>query len=300
MPPESAGTRGRKDSSEYGEERNVMAAALQQTQATTLPDPAPEAPRQVAPADAKQLSVSLFARLREVEEGSAEYSYVRSTLIELNMSLVSFVAGRFRGSSEPMEDIVQVGTVGLIKAIDRFEPERGVEFTTFAVPTIVGEIRRFFRDTTWAVHVPRRLQELRLLLARSREELEQTLGREPTVAELSEALRIPEEEVIEGLTASNGYTAGSLDLGDSDEGGENPLADRIGAPDPEFDKVENLHALKPLIAALPDRDRLILSLRFCSDLTQSEIGERLGLSQMHVSRLLARSLAKLRAGLDAE
>ncbi|PYC69035.1 B/F/G family RNA polymerase sigma-70 factor [Streptomyces tateyamensis] len=258
--------------------------------------------REVAPADARELTRVLLVRLAGLEEGTREYSYVRSTLVELNMSLVRFALRRFGPRPrENQEDLLQVGAVGLIKAIDRFEPERELEFTTFAIPTILGEIRRHFRDTTWAVHVPRRLQELRLTLAKAQDALSQRLDRAPTVAELAAHLDLPEEEVVEGLTAANAHTAGSLDLpGDTDGAGQPSLADRMGDEDGRLAVVENLVALKPLIAALPERERLILSLRFTEDLTQSQIGARLGLSQMHVSRLLGRTLAQLREGLAAE
>lgn len=196
---------------------------------------------------------------------------------------------------------MQVGSVGLIKAIDRFDPAYGVEFTTYAIPTIVGEIRRHFRDTTWSVHVPRRLQELRLELAKAQDALSQALDRDPTAAELAEHLELPTEQVVEGLAAANAHTAGSLDLtGSGEPDGTNPLAERLGRTDGRLTLVENLVDLKPLIDQLPDRDRLILSLRFTEDLTQSQIGERLGLSQMHVSRLLNRTLRRLREGLTAD
>ncbi len=169
-------------------------------------------PGKIAPKDARKLAVLFFDQLQVLEEGTHEYQYARNTLIEMNLSLVHFAAKRFRnrGSGE-MEDIIQVGTIGLIKAIDRFELSREVEFTSFAIPYIVGEIKRFFRDSTWAVHVPRRLQELRVTLAKTREALSTRLDREPTVAELAQHLELTEEEVIEGLIAANGYTAGSLD-----------------------------------------------------------------------------------------
>ncbi|MEE1786585.1 SigB/SigF/SigG family RNA polymerase sigma factor [Streptomyces sp. SP17BM10] len=257
-------------------------------------------PRHVAPADARELTKVLLVRLAALEEGTREYSYVRATLIELNLSLVRFAIRRVGNRQEPLEDLIQVGSVGLIKAIDRFDPDHGAEFTTFALPTILGEIRRHFRDATWAVHVPRRLQELRITLAKSRDELFQRLGRAPTVPEIAAHLDLSEEEVIEGLAAANGHTAGSLDA-PAIEGQEeaNPLAQRLGEEDPRFDTVEALIVLKPLIAALPERDRLILSMRFGEDLTQSQIGARLGLSQMHVSRLLNRLLKKLHAHLTA-
>ncbi|MDX6329133.1 MAG: polymerase sigma-B factor [Streptomycetaceae bacterium] len=254
-------------------------------------------PNEVDPVDARALSKTLFARLEALEEGTYEYSYVRNTLVELNLALVKFAASRFRSRSEPMEDIVQVGTIGLIKAIDRFELSRGVEFPTFAMPTIVGEIKRFFRDTSWSVRVPRRLQELRLDLAKAGDELAQKLDRAPTVAELAEKLQLSDAEVIEGMSASNAYTASSLDAQADEDDSEGALTDRIGYEDHDLEGIENVESLKPLIAELPARDRKILSLRFVANMTQSEIGEELGISQMHVSRLLTRTLSRLRRGL---
>ncbi|MGP3954017.1 RNA polymerase sigma factor SigF [Streptomyces sp. 7N604] len=252
---------------------------------------------EVAPLDARALSKTLFARLESLEEGTHEYAYVRNTLVELNLALVKFAASRFRSRSEPMEDIVQVGTIGLIKAIDRFELSRGVEFPTFAMPTIVGEIKRFFRDTSWSVRVPRRLQELRLDLAKAGDELSQQLDRAPSVAELAERLGITKDEVVEGMAASNAYTASSLDAQPEEDDTEGALADRIGYEDHGLEGIEYVESLKPLIAELQPRDRKILSLRFVANMTQSEIGEELGISQMHVSRLLTRTLGRLRKGL---
>jgi RNA polymerase sigma-B factor len=262
----------------------------------------PEIPpfNEVGPVDARALSKTLFQRLEVLEEGTSEYSYVRNTLVELNLALVKFAASRFRSRSEPMEDIVQVGTIGLIKAIDRFELSRGVEFPTFAMPTIVGEIKRFFRDTSWSVRVPRRLQELRLDLAKAGDELAQKLDRAPSVQELAEKLEIDEAEVVEGMAASNAYTASSLDAQPDEDDSEGALADRIGYDDHDLEGVEYVESLKPLIAELPARDRQILSLRFVGNMTQSEIGEELGISQMHVSRLLSRTLCRLRRGLMVE
>ena len=261
--------------------------------------PAAEDLREAAPADARLLSRALFVRLRTLEEGTPEYSYTRSTLVELNQSLVKYAAGRFRQNREPMEDVLQVATIGLIKAIDRFEPERGLEFSTFALPTITGEIKRFFRDTTWSVHVPRRLQELRLSIAKASDALEQRLDRAPTVADLAAHLGLGREEVNEGLVASRGHTAGSLDA-TNDGDGESALAARLGFQDPGFERAEDLAALKPLVAALPDRERAIISMRYVEELTQSEIGSRLGISQMQVSRILLRVLTGLRTALLSE
>ncbi|MFD9367961.1 RNA polymerase sigma factor SigF [Streptomyces sp. NPDC060020] len=259
-------------------------------------DPLAE-PRKASTADARTLSVVLFRRLSTLTEGTAEYSYVRNTLIELNLSLVKFAARRFRGRSEPMEDIVQVGTVGLIKAINRYDVTRGVEFTSFALPTITGEIKRFFRDTSWAVKVPRRLQELRQGMARASDELEQTLGRLPTDAELAAHLGISDAELAEGRQAAQAYSSRSLDMTVQDDADPGTAQRALGREEPAYERIEDLAALKPLIERLPERDREILSLRFGQELTQSEIGEVLGISQMHVSRLLNRTLRSLRSGL---
>ncbi|KOX06046.1 RNA polymerase sigma factor [Streptomyces sp. NRRL B-1140] len=260
-------------------------------------------PRSVAPRDARQLSRQFFQRLTELEEGTHEYQYARNTLIEMNMSLVRFAAGRFRGRGDDMEDIVQTGMIGLIKAIDRFELSREVEFTSFALPYIVGEIKRFFRDTTWAVHVPRRLQELRVELAKAREELASRLDREPTVAELATLMNISEREVVEGQIAANGYNSSSLDAaltGDGPEGGEAVLADFIGVEEDGLRLVEDFHSLAPLMAELSERDRQIIHMRFVEEATQAEIGEKLGCSQMHVSRLIKRIITRLREGMLGE
>ncbi|WP_411573665.1 RNA polymerase sigma factor SigF [Streptomyces fradiae] len=268
--------------------------------ATSLPR-VPD-PTEVAPRDAKELSKRFFARLAVLEEGTEEYQYVRNTLIELNLSLVRYAAARFRSRSDQMEDIVQVGTIGLIKAIDRFELSREVEFATFAMPCVVGEIKRFFRDTSWSVHVPRRLQELRIDIARATDELFQRLDRSPTAAELAARLGRTEDEVVEGLVAANGYTAESLDmpLDESGEPASATLADLIGEEDRDMRLTEDVQALKPLLAQLDERDRAILRMRFGEELTQAEIGERLGVSQMHVSRLLARMTKRMREGMLRE
>ena len=193
-------------------------------------------PQKVAPRDAKELSKLFFERLQVLEEGTHEYQYARNTLIEMNMSLVRYAARRFRSRGEEMEDIVQVGTIGLIKAIDRFELSREVEFTSFAIPYIVGEIKRFFRDTTWAVHVPRRLQELRVDLARATRGARSRLDRDPTVAELAAQLRpVARKRSSRALVASNGYNAASLDAARrrrTRRSSAAPVADFIGDEDP--------------------------------------------------------------------
>lgn len=256
----------------------------------------------VAPKDARALSKLFFDRLQVLEEGSREYAYARNTLIEMNLSLVQFVVRRFRsrGNGET-EDLTQVGTIGLIKAIDRFDLSREVEFSSFAIPYITGEIKRFFRDSTWAVHVPRRLQELRVELARAKEVLATRFDRDPTVAELAQHLERPEEEIVEGLVASNGYIADSIDIplaGDEDSSDAGSThAHFMGDDDPAIDLLDNLHSLAPLLHQLDERERTILRMRFGQECTQARIGEELGVSQMQVSRLLARILSKLRTGL---
>ncbi|MCX4580148.1 RNA polymerase sigma factor SigF [Streptomyces sp. NBC_01571] len=258
-------------------------------------------PLKVSPKDARTLSRQFFDRLAVLEEGTHEYQYARNTLIEMNLSLVRYAAARFRSrNQDEMEDIVQVGTIGLIKAIDRFELTREVEFTSFAVPYIVGEIKRFFRDTSWAVHVPRRLQEARIELAKATEELRTRLGRTPTTRELSALMSLSEEEVIEARKASNGYNSSSLDAAltaDNGTDGESVLADFIGEDDPALELVEDFNSLAPLIAGLDDRQRRIIHMRFVEERTQAQIGEELGISQMHVSRLITRILKRLRSGL---
>jgi RNA polymerase sigma-B factor len=199
-----------------------------------------------------------------------------------------------------VEDIVQVGTVGLIKAINRYDVERGVEFATFALPSIRGEIKRFLRDTSWAVRVPRRLQELRLDMAKASDALEQRLGRRPTEGELAQGLGVTDAELAEGRRAASGYTAGSLDAPTAEGEESAPLTRSLGVDEEAYERIECVEALKPLLAALGDRDRLILSLRYGDELTQVAIGERLGISQMQVSRLLSRTLRTLRDGLLAD
>ncbi|MER5548297.1 RNA polymerase sigma factor SigF [Streptomyces sp. NPDC001118] len=276
----------------------TTAGIRSEAEVTEITDPA-----SVAPRDARELSRHFFRRLTELEEGTHAHQYARNTLIEMNMSLVRYAAGRFRGRGDDMEDVVQTGMIGLIKAIDRFELAREVEFTTFALPYIIGEIKRFFRDTTWAVHVPRRLQELRVELAKAREELAGRLDRDPTVAELATLMNISVDEVVEAQLAANGYHSASLDAalsGDGPEDGEAVLADFIGVEEDGLRLVEDVHALAPLMAELSERDRRIIHLRFVEEATQAEIGERLGCSQMHVSRLIKRIITRLRRGMLGE
>jgi RNA polymerase sigma-B factor len=238
-----------------------------------------------------------FNRLATIEQGSTEWMAIREKLVEMHLPLVEHLARRFRNRGEPLDDLVQVATIGLIKSVDRFDPDRGVEFSTYATPTIVGEIKRHFRDKGWAVRVPRRLQELRLSLTSATADLSQRLGRAPTVGELAEQLRLSEEEVLEGLESANAYSTLSLDVPEQGEQDSPVVADSLGAEDEELEGVEYRESLKPLLAKLPPREKKILLLRFFGNMTQSQIAEEIGISQMHVSRLLARTLAQLRDDL---
>ncbi|MQY13626.1 RNA polymerase sigma factor RpoD [Streptomyces sp. RB5] len=241
----------------------------------------------------------MFHELRKLPEGTAEYAELRNALVRMHLPLVEHLARRFRNRGEPLDDLTQVATIGLIKSVDRFDPDRGVEFSTYATPTVVGEIKRHFRDKGWAVRVPRRLQELRLSLTSATAELSQRHGRAPTVHELAEQLGISEEEVLEGLESANAYSTLSLDVPDTDD--ESPaVADTLGAEDDALEGVEYRESLKPLLEELPPREKKILLLRFFGNMTQSQIAQEVGISQMHVSRLLARTLAQLRERLLVE
>jgi RNA polymerase sigma-B factor len=243
---------------------------------------------------------ALFERLAALPEGEQARQRVRDALVEQHLPLVEHLARRFRNRGEPYDDLVQVATIGLIKSVDRFDLERGVEFSTYATPTIVGEIKRHFRDKGWAVRVPRRLQELRLSLTSATAELSQALGRAPTVGELASFLRLSDEEVLEGLESANAYSTLSLDAGDSGDDEQMAVADTLGVEDEGLQGVEYRESLKPMLEQLPTREKKILLLRFFKNMTQSEIAVEVGISQMHVSRLLARTLAQLREGLLVE
>jgi len=217
----------------------------------------------------------------------------KDELVNAHLSLAEYLARRFANRGEPLEDLVQVASLGLVKAADRFEPSRGVEFSTYATHTIVGELKRHFRDKAWSVRAPRRMQELYLRLGTAVAALSQELGRSPTIAELATELSVSEEEVLEALEAGNAYRSTSLDAPVGGQEGE-ALAGNLGENDPSLEDAERRATLSPLLAKLPARERLIIYLRFFENLTQSEIAEHLGLSQMHVSRLLTKSVAELR------
>jgi RNA polymerase sigma-B factor len=242
----------------------------------------------------------LFVELAALGEHDPARQRLRDQLVEVHLPLVEYLARRFRNRGEPLDDLVQVATIGLIKSVDRFDLERGVEFSTYATPTIVGEIKRHFRDKGWAIRVPRRLQELKLSLTKATSELSQKNGRSPTVGELAKHLGMSEEEILEGLESANAYSAVSLDAPDGGDDDSPAVADSLGMMDDALEGVEYRESLKPLLERLPAREKRILMLRFFGGMTQSQIAGELGISQMHVSRLLARTLAQLREGLLVE
>ena len=219
--------------------------------------------------------------------------------MERCLPLADHIARRFDGRGEPRDDLVQVARVGLVNAVIRYDVETGSDFVSFAVPTIMGEVRRHFRDNSWSVKVPRRLKELHLRLGAATSELSQQLGRAPTASELAHHLEMEREEVIEGLVAGSSYNTLSIDSGGSGSEEDAPaIMDTLGDVDLSLDQIENRESLRPLLEQLPERERTVLLLRFFESLTQTQIAERVGISQMHVSRLLAKSLARLRDQLE--
>jgi RNA polymerase sigma-B factor len=247
---------------------------------------------------AQENATRLIQAMARTPRDDAGYEKARTDAVEAWLPLARHLALRYTGRGEPDDDLVQTATVGLIKAIDRYDPYRGVDFTAFAIPTILGEVKRHFRDRTWAVRVPRRMQELRIALADAAGELGHTLGRSPTVADLAAHLGITEETVLEGLEGGRAYSATSLSTPTTVDGSAE-LADTLGETDSDMELTELRVALGPAMAALDERERTILSLRFYGNLTQSEIARQVGISQMHVSRLIARALRRLREQLAA-
>lgn len=224
----------------------------------------------------------------------------RDELTRLYLPLAEYLARRFVGRGEPVDDLIQVASIGLLKAIDRYDAGRGIRFTTYAIPTIVGELKRHFRDTCWAIRVPRRVQEIGLRLRETVSTLNQELGRSPTMNEIASRLGVTSEQVLEAIDATHCYTVGSLEATTFSGGDSQSLADRLGELDGDMERLERWASVEPLVKAYPPRERRILSLRFASGLTQTEIAAQVGISQMHVSRLLARMLDELRVALDGE
>ncbi|WP_240810020.1 SigB/SigF/SigG family RNA polymerase sigma factor [Actinomadura sp. WMMA1423] len=243
----------------------------------------------------------LLERLHRLRSDDPARERLRTEIVTLNTALVRSVARRYAGRGEPVEDLEQAAYVGLVSAINRFDPTRGIRFLAYAYPVVTGEVRRHFRDRTWGVKVSRRMQELRPMLHRAMTDFTAAHGRSPTAAELADRLGVDLEETLDALTASEAYRPLSLDApsGGAEEDGPGTLGDTLGADDPDLEGIVDAHTLRPLLDGLPQRERTIVLLRFFGNETQSQIAARLGLSQMHVSRLLAQTLERLRRGLLA-
>jgi RNA polymerase sigma-B factor len=241
----------------------------------------------------------MFRELAGLAADSSEFQRHRDKIVERCLPLADHIARRFEGRGELRDDLVQVARVGLVNAVVRFDVDAGSDFVSFAVPTIMGEVRRHFRDNSWSVKVPRRLKELHLRLGAATAELSQRLGRAPTATELAAELGMDRAEVVEGLVAGSSYNTLSIDSGSgSDDEDARAIADTLGDVDAGLDRIEDREALRPLLEALPERERTVLVLRFFDSMTQTQIAERVGISQMHVSRLLAKSLTRLRDQLE--
>jgi RNA polymerase sigma-B factor len=254
-------------------------------------DLAPEAPRSTEHVMSTATPTASFEELARSGDPA-----IRNELVQRHLGLAHHLARRFRFRADQHDDLVQVASIALINAVDRFDPSRGVAFSTFATKTIIGELKHYLRDRGWVVRTPRRLQELSLEIAGTVERLTQVLGRPPTVLEIAANAGITEEEVLEGLEAGQAHYATSVDhLSQRSQRSDDPL----GVSDTGFELAEDRETIAAAIECLPERSRAILHLRFVEGMTQSQIAERMGISQMHVSRLLTQSLAKLRTVLDA-
>jgi RNA polymerase sigma-B factor len=256
----------------------------------------PEHPEDISPTERAREDRRLLRRYH----GSGEVA-ARDELVERFLPLARQLARRYQRGNEPLDDLVQVASIGLVKAVDRFDPERGTAFSSYAVPTILGELKRYFRDSGWAVHVPRGMQERVMTVNQAIGKLSRELGRSPTASEIADEIDEDPELVLEALEAAIAYDAVSLDTPrTSEEEDGDTYADTVGVIDERFELVEYKSAIGPTMQALPARDRLVLKLRFEQDLTQLEIAERIGVSQMHVSRLIRRALKRLRTVADAQ
>ena len=252
------------------------------------------------PNESSDSATDLLLAMAALPRQHPSRSGLRERAIEAWLPLAHHLAHRYSGRGEPADDLKQTAAIGLIKAIDKFDPTRGVDFAGYAIPTIIGELKRHFRDRTWDIRVPRRLQELRLTISEANSCLLQTLGRSPTVADIAAHLKVTEEEVREGLEGARAYNAVSLSAPSGDGERATELGDMLGGVDAGFELADLRTTLGPALADLDEREQKILTLRFYGNLTQSQIAERIGVSQMHVSRLLSRALAKLRGQLGEQ
>ncbi|ORJ58463.1 SigB/SigF/SigG family RNA polymerase sigma factor [Mycobacterium simiae] len=244
--------------------------------------------------------VEMFVVLRTMPAESHEYRRQRERIVNRCLPLADHVARHFGRRGEGLDDLTQVARLGLMNAINRFDPDKGPSFIGFAIPTMMGEVRRHFRDYSWGMRVPRRLRELHVQISRATADLVQKLGRAPTARELSEELGVAHDEIVECLVAGDAYQLESLDapVGADSSGKTRLVADAVGGVDPQIDHITNREAVRALIAALPEREREVLHMRFFESMTQSQIAERIGVSQMQVSRILANTLTSLRDQLE--
>ncbi|MFI7543623.1 SigB/SigF/SigG family RNA polymerase sigma factor [Actinoplanes sp. NPDC049599] len=257
-------------------------------------------PRPAEPPLADERGADLIARLSRLAPDDPARPRLRDETIEAWLPLTRRLARRYAGRGEPLDDLIQAATVGLIKAVDRFDAEVGVDFTGFAIPTVLGEIKRHFRDRAWAIRVPRRLQEMRMAISDAGTVLAHRLGRAPTVADLAGYLKVSEEDVLEGLEGARAYSATSLSTPVGAEGGALELGDTLGAEDDDYARTELHLSLGPALECLTERERTIVTLRFFGNQTQTQIAAQIGVSQMHVSRLLSAALVKLRTRLGPD
>lgn len=253
--------------------------------------PARRFPRQDSAAETVEAVLAARAVLPTTDQ---RRDLLRERAVQASLPMAETLAGRYRRPNEPIDELAQIAVVGMLKAVDRFDPARGSAFLGFAVPTVLGELRRYFRDRTWGVHVPRHMQELRLSVNQAAGSMAQTLHRDPTVTELADLLDETVEDVREAMVAAQGYAPASLSQPVGDGGGLE-LGDLIGAPDEDLERVDHHDLLDSLMAALPERERQAIAWRFFGDMTQAQIAGILGVSQMQVSRLLTRALARMRA-----
>ncbi|BBY67203.1 RNA polymerase sigma factor SigF [Mycolicibacterium helvum] len=245
--------------------------------------------------------LAMFRLLATLDPDSAAFQRQRDAIIARCLPLADHIARRFANRGEPLEDLVQVARVGLVQAVKRFDVEAGSDFLSFAIPTMMGEVRRYFRDHSWSLKVPRRLKDLTVQLNRGRSELSQTLGRAPTATELAAHLGMDRQEIVDGLVAASAYATQSTDVPVRAEDGQQALSERLGTVDVNIERVLDVETVRPLLAALPERERTVLVLRFFESMTQSQIADQIGVSQMHVSRILTRAIAGIRQRVqDAE
>ncbi|MGH3329124.1 MAG: SigB/SigF/SigG family RNA polymerase sigma factor [Streptomycetales bacterium] len=251
---------------------------------------------QLAGDEARPSAEELLRQLAALAQGDPRRAALRDRVIEIHLPQARSVATRYQHRGEPVDDLVQVATIGLIKAVDGYDPQHGNLFLTYAMPMMLGEVKRHFRDKAWVVRVPRDVQELSLQLTTAVPQLTQELGRSPTVGELAGHLVVTGEQVLEAKEAADAYSTLSLDEPATRENQGVTIADSLPSEDPAYDKVLDRESLRPLIEALPEREKRIVLMRFFTEMSQSQIAEVIGISQMHVSRLLARTCAQLREG----